>query len=161
MLPTLPQVKTGVSAQTLQPASFLSSARSTKSGPTLLAKTISAEQCKTEPEWVVAGKPPQALEQLTMCSCPPSQGGSREKSSSFFLLPHSNGSCHPFSTEARRVGSLLSWLQGIQTGAPWKPPECARHCNRNKTLSSSEVKSRPFYDGRGGPLVRDAGRLLA
>lgn len=99
MLPTLPQVKTGVSAQTLQPASFLSSARSTKSGPTLLAKTISAEQCKTEPEWVVAGKPPQALEQLTMCSCPPSQGGSREKSSSFFLLPHSNGSCHPFSTE--------------------------------------------------------------
>lgn len=57
------------------------SARSTKSGPMLLAKTISAEQCKTEPEWVVAGKPPQALEQPTMCSCPPSQGGSREKSS--------------------------------------------------------------------------------
>lgn len=108
MLPVLPPVETGISAQTLQPAQFLSSARSTKSGPMLLAKTISAEQCKAELEWVVAGKPPQALEQPTMCSCPPSRGGSREKSSSFFLLPHLTGSCHPFSREARRVGSLLS-----------------------------------------------------
>lgn len=56
------------------------SVRSPKSEPMLLAKTISAEQCKTEPEWVVAGKPPQALEPRTMCSCPPSQGGSSEKS---------------------------------------------------------------------------------
>lgn len=35
----------------------------------------------------MAGKPPQALEQPTMCSCPPRQGGSREKSSSFFSFP--------------------------------------------------------------------------
>lgn len=32
---------------------------------------------------------------------------------------------------------------------------------RNKTLSSPETKCGPFYDGRGRPLVRDAGRLLA
>lgn len=56
---------------------------------------------------------------------------------------------------------MLSWLWEIQTGAPWKPPECARHRNRNKTLSSPETKSGPFYDGCGRPLVRDAGRLLA
>lgn len=100
MLAVLPQVKTGFCAD---PAASLVSVlpvRSSKAGPTLLAKTISAEQCKTEPEWVVAGKPPQALEQPTMCSCPPSQGGSREKSSSFSLLPHPCGSCHPFSREA-------------------------------------------------------------
>lgn len=35
----------------------------------------------------MAGKPLQALEQPTMCSCPPSQGGSREKSSSCFSFP--------------------------------------------------------------------------
>lgn len=136
------------------------SARSTELGPAFLAKTTSAEQCKMEPEWVVAGKPPR-LYNNQQCAPVPHVRVGAGRNPLIFLLHHPRGSCHPISREARRVGSLLSRLRGIQTGAPWKPPECARHRNRNKTFSSPETKSGPFYDGHGRPLVRDAGRLLA
>lgn len=151
MLAVLPQVKTGFCSD---PAASLLSVlpvRSTKPGPTLLAKTISAEQCKTEPEWVVAGKPPQALEQPTMCSCPPSQGGSREKSSSFFLLPHPCGSCHPFSREARRVGSLLSWLWGYKQEHHGNPQSVHDTATGTKLFQVQKQNPDPFMMAVEGP----------
>jgi hypothetical protein len=118
------------------------SVRSHRTGPTLLAKTISAEQCKTEPEWAMVGESPQALEQPTMCSCTPAgQGGSGERSSQVFLLPHLSSPCHSFSKEAKQAGSVLPWLCGTQTGAPWKPPESAGHFETDKTLLGSGTKS--------------------
>lgn len=68
----------------------------------------------------------------------------------------------PSLLQRSQAGGQLAFLApGTQTGVPWKPPERARHRNRNKTLSSPETKSGPFHDDRGRPLVRDAGRLLA
>jgi hypothetical protein len=96
-----------------------------------------------------------------MCSCPPSKGGAGRNSLNFFLLPYPSSFCHPFHREARWAGSLLSWLWGTQTEAPWKLPECAGHCNRDKTLSGPEIKSWAFHEGYGWPLVRDTGTSVA
>lgn len=96
---------------------------------------------KTKLQWAGAGKPPQALEQPTMCSCPPVRVGAGRNPFHFFFLPHLSGSCHPFSREAGQAGSSLSWLWAVQSGTPWKPQEDARHRTGNKSLSGSETES--------------------
>lgn len=126
------------------------SARSTKLGPAFLAKTTSAEQCKTEPEWVVAGKPPRLYNNQQCAPLPHVRVGAG-RNPLIFLLHHPSGSCHPISREARRVGSLLSRLRGIQTGAPWKPPECARHRNRTKLFQVQKQNPDPFMTAMEGP----------
>lgn len=68
-----------------------------------------------------------------------------------FLLPHPSGSCHPFSRQARRVGGLLPWLWGIQTGAPWKPPERADTAAGTKLFQVQKQDPDPFLRAVEGP----------
>lgn len=117
------------------------SLRSNRSGPTLLAKTVSAEQCKTQPEWAMVGDVSSGFRTTNNVLLYPSQGGSGERSSQVFLLPHPSSPWHSFSRGAKQAGNVLPWPHGTQTGVPWKPPECAGHFQGDKTLLGSGTKS--------------------
>ena len=109
----------------------------------------------------MAGKPPQALEQPTMCSCPPSQGGSGRNPLNFFSFSSRVAPATPASGKPGGWAACFPGSGEYEWERHGNPQSAQDTAARNKTLSRPETKCRPFADGRGRPPARGAGRPLA